>query len=450
MAQFNTIQFSYLKTKNRIDSEYYKYSDVIEEEFLRKVCKGLRLKHVSTEISERFNKNSVTQFQYNDIGNTDMHYGFVKPNIVNSSNAPGRAVFINKKDDVLISTVRPNRNANAILDASEHVQVGSNGFVNLRASFVNPNYLYAYSKTKYFINSLVRATTSSMYPAVRNRDALNTFFFKTNENFEEYVSDLVAKARELRKSSTGYFKEATELLNYALGFKNIEFKKEISYTALFSKIVGSHRLDSNHFKPKFNQLLGNIKNNFDHIHLGTTVVLNRRGVQPIYVDGGSKQVITSQHITDSHLDYDNFESTSEKHFALSPEAHVKYGDILTYTTGAYVGQTNVYLDDEPALASNHVNIIRLKGTEIDPVFVAFVMNSLVGKLQTEKHIRGSAQAELYPNDIAKFIIPILKPEIMDSISKNVKDSLDARRESKQLLEQAKHEVEQLIEQAAKN
>jgi restriction endonuclease S subunit len=127
---------------------------------------------------------------------------------------------------------------------------------------------------------------------------------------------------------------------------------------------------------------------------------------------------------------------------------VKYGDILTYTTGAYVGQTNPYLSEEPALASNHVNILRIKNPDIDPVFIALVMNSIVGKLQTEKHIRGSAQAELYPNDIAKFIIPILDYQVMVKIGDMVKQSLIASQDSKRLLEQAKSEVETLIEQAA--
>jgi hypothetical protein len=232
-----------------------------------------------------------------------------------------------------------------------------------------------------------------------------------------------------------------------LGLNNIQFKKEKSYKASFSEVTLSQRLDANHFKPKFAHLLHHIIHEFDCIHVGTSVFVNRRGVQPVYCSEGVINVVTSQHITSTHLDYDKFEKTTEIDFLKHPEAHIKQGDILTYTTGAYVGQTNVYLSAEPALASNHVNIIRLKDNDIDPVYVAFVMNSIVGKLQTEKHIRGSAQAELYPKDIAKFIIPVLPANVMSAISECVKESLIALRKSKDLLEQAKNEVESLIEQS---
>ena len=86
--------------------------------------------------------------------------------------------------------------------------------------------------------------------------------------------------------------------------------------------------------------------------------------------------------------------------------------------------------------------------DVDPAYVALVLNTLIGKTQTEKHIRGSAQAELYPNDLAKFIVPLLDKSIMTEIGDFVRDSLQALIESKKLLQQAKTEVETLIEQAA--
>ena len=52
--------------------------------------------------------------------------------------------------------------------------------------------------------------------------------------------------------------------------------------------------------------------------------------------------------------------TSTAAFAAAPEAHIQQNDLLIYTTGAYIGRTNVYLRDAPAMASNHVNMLRLR------------------------------------------------------------------------------------------
>jgi len=119
---------------------------------------------------------------------------------------------------------------------------------------------------------------------------------------------------------------------------------------------------------------------------------------------------------------------------------------LIYTTGAYIGRTNVYLDDTPAFASNHVNILRLS-PDIDHAYMAMVFQSVIGRFQTQKYVRGSAQAELYPADIDKFVVPILPSEKQQEIGNLVRESLAQQRKSARLLGQAKARVEQLIEEA---
>jgi type I restriction enzyme, S subunit len=82
--------------------------------------------------------------------------------------------------------------------------------------------------------------------------------------------------------------------------------------------------------------------------------------------------------------------------------------------------------------------------------MAMVFQSVVGQFQTQKHSRGSAQAELYPNDIDKFVVPILPFEQHTIIGDLVRESLVKQRESARLLEQAKNRVEQLIEEAVQS
>jgi hypothetical protein len=261
------------------------------------------------------------------------------------------------------------------------------------------------------------------------------------------LSARVLQAIELRKTSVILYKQATHLLEKELGLDKVNLKNRLYYSTKISNIITGKRTDSQNLQPKFENLISHLKNHFTCNLLGLMASVNRRGTQPIYDANGTKNIINSQHITSTHLKYENFEKTTSSEFGLHPEAHVQYGDILVYTTGAYVGQTNAYLQYEPALASNHVNILRLK-KDVDPAYVALVLNTLIGKTQTEKHIRGSAQAELYPNDLAKFIIPLLDKSIMTEIGDFVRDSLQVLIESKKLLEQAKSEVETLIEQAA--
>ena len=124
-------------------------------------------------------------------------------------------------------------------------------------------------------------------------------------------------------------------------------------------------------------------------------------------------------------------------------ATIERGDVLIYTTGAYVGRAAPYLSDLPALASNHVNILPLNG--IDAIYASLVLNSVIGRLQTRIHSRGSAQAELYPRDIALFQLPLAGDATVEELREQYEQAQTLRSESERLLSTAKRAVEIAIE-----
>lgn len=262
------------------------------------------------------------------------------------------------------------------------------------------------------------------------------------------IEQMILKSSSLLEQAEDSYTQAQQLLESQLGLNKLRFDKPVGYTARFSELELSHRTDAQHYQPRFTQLL-------KHLTKYTTKRVreirryNRRGIQPVYVDGGTHAVINSQHLGPKHINYDNLQKTTEHIFNLSPEAHVQPNDLLIYTTGAYIGRTNVYLDEAPAFASNHVNILRLS-PDIDHAYMAMVFQSTIGQFQTQKHSRGSTQAELYPVDIDKFVVPLLPPDKQQKIGNLVRESLTKQRESAQLLAQAKSRVEQLIEEAVQS
>lgn len=451
MAVWNEVQYSNINL-DRFDAEYFRKDFEENLDFLQKTgpCSklGVLFSYIKRGSQPKYNEKGVIRV-LRSVNVGFMNFNKTRQEYVTQqfliSNARGSV----EKNDILITSTGVGTLGRTSVWHFDKPAYCDGHITILRNGVVDPFMVTAFLNSKYGLMQFDQNYRGSsgqieIYPFDISKIVIPELLFE----YEREIGNYLRESYKLQKESKKLYSQATKLLDNALGLNDIKFENVKSYTSSFSAMIESNRLDSNHFKPKFEKLVNYIKSNFDYLHLGTSVILNRRGVQPIYITNGSKQVITSQHITATHLDYDNFEKTSDKHYLARPTAHIKYGDILTYTTGAYVGQTNVYLSSKSALASNHVNIMRLKSAEVDPVYVSFVMNSIVGKMQTEKHIRGSAQAELYPNDIAKFIIPILDTEIMDSISKMVKESLFAQRKSKELLDQAIQEVESLIEKAA--
>jgi len=89
--------------------------------------------------------------------------------------APSRAKLLIKKNDVLVSTVRPNLNAVAMITCeTTNKMVASTGFCILRSNgSLDNKYLFYFTRSKSFITKLMRAAKGASYPAVSNTDVLN-------------------------------------------------------------------------------------------------------------------------------------------------------------------------------------------------------------------------------------------------------------------------------------
>ena len=91
---------------------------------------------------------------------------------IHASEAPSRARQLVCHNDVLVSTVRPNLNAVAILSKDmTNLAVASTGYCVLRCNAnVDPRYVFYYCMSKGFINRLVKIARGASYPAVSDND----------------------------------------------------------------------------------------------------------------------------------------------------------------------------------------------------------------------------------------------------------------------------------------
>ena len=83
--------------------------------------------------------------------------------------------------------------------------------------------------------------------------------------------------------------------------------------------------------------------------------------------------------------------------------------------------------------------------EIDSEYLSLVISSIIGQMQAERDAGGSIMAHWKPEQIKNILIPILPKEIQEKIADLVKKSHEARKKSKELLEEAKRRVEEMIE-----
>jgi len=322
-------------------------------------------------------------------------------------------------------------------------------FVRIKKKIL-PGFLFAFLNTRYAQDQIKRYARPTGQYNLNLVEVGKILIPNIDILVQKSIEEDIKKSALLQEKSQSLFLQAKRLLSQELQLDQLKIPSRKWYTTNFCEVVESKRLDSNHFREVYTIMFDFLEKRFNCKKIAQIVSVNRRGLQPIYSDDGNIMVVNSKHLSQTHINYDQTEKTTIEELSKQSAAQIKYGDVLIYTTGAYIGLTNAFNSQEKALASNHVNILRLSDNTIDPNYLALVLNSIIGKLQTEKHSRGSAQLELYPADIAKFLIPIIDENMMRKIGELVRNSLTSLNQSKQLLAQAKRRVEELIEQKAIN
>ena len=144
---------------------------------------------ISSINKEKHTINSITQYIVKD--------------------APSRAQQCLKKNDILISTVRPNLKNIAILKENIPNAVASSGFCILRCN-ENCNYQYLFNviNTDKFTNDMVLKTTGSNYPAIRDKDVLEYFVpvppIELQKQFEKIVEIIDQQKLLLEQQKQNY------------------------------------------------------------------------------------------------------------------------------------------------------------------------------------------------------------------------------------------------------
>ncbi len=448
--EISVVKFSKIKNEElRIEAEHYqhKYKYLISKldtnfAYLKDlVLKPIQTGHTPSMKDPRFYGGIIKFIKTDNLRNNEIKEPF-KNYLSELGNSEIKRTEL-QEGDIITTIIGATYDviARSCIIRNSHLPANINqNIAHIRPNIrkINPEFLNIYLNSKYgkmYLEYLSRQTEQVNLNCEEVGMVRVPMFSK---NFQSQIDNVVNNAHSIKEQSKSLYLQAENLLYCNLGFNDWKPKKTSYTTKKFSEFAECGRLDAEYYQSKYDELF-EILSKVDCKKIEEIKVINYRGFQPKYVDNGKIDVINSKHILEDGLDYDNFEKTDEKSYDEAERSHVKYGDILTYTTGANIGRTQVYLSDRKAMASNHVNMLRVK--DVNPIYLALVLNSMIGRMQTERACTGSAQAEIYPSDIEKFVVPILDETIQESIATKVQDSFALKTEIKRLLNVAKEAVE---------
>jgi restriction endonuclease S subunit len=313
------------------------------------------------------------------------------------------------------------------------------------------DYLNIFLNTKYGKKQIQRVSRRAVNQANVNAEELQEFRIAILPlSIQTQISQLSTEAWKRVELSRFLYRNAENLLLEELGLRDFKPKYEISYIANLSKAFKAHRIDAEYFQPAYDEIVNHLSKNFVTEKLKDIVSLLKHGKQPYYIEGGEVPILIQKHLGSQYVNLDALNDqdtprTDREFIEKYPEYKIQSGDVLFYSVGAYLGRTNVLLTQIDAVPASFITLIRTKKNICSPMFLAVFLNSKVGQLQSGQRKSASAQQYIYPKDIGDFIIPILPDKTQQEIASLVQRSYEAKKKAKELLEEAKKKVENLIE-----
>ncbi len=290
---------------------------------------------------------------------------------VSCGEAPSRARQLVAKNDVLVSTVRPNLNGVAIVTQELDGATASTGFCVVRPNpeKLDPNYLFHWVKSETFVSEMVQQATGASYPAISDKIILGSHVPLPTIAEQRRIAVILDKVDTLRATR---WETLAQLDNLA--------------QSIFIEMFGDP--DAYEQKP--------LAAMCDLITDGTHQT-------PTYADEGVI-FLSAKNVTSGEIDWENIKFIPQSlHQELHRRLAPRLGDILLAkngTTGvAAVVDRNCVFDVYVSLA-----LLRPR-TDVLSSYLHAAINSQVCKKQFNGALKGIGVPNLHLKDIRQTTVP---------------------------------------------
>jgi len=442
----NITWVNYKFIEQRIDAQYYK-REFVENEIKLKQIKNLPLKELYTRGDYGTLPDSA---DYSEKGiylirGTDLRDLSIKEDdliLVPEEYFSDKSEV--KSEDILILI------KGATIDAEWSVSIvpkinykaifnGSIFRIRLKKEY-DPYFVTAFMSTKYFLYQKKRAISNTgIY--YNDKESIENFIIPIpSPEIQKYIGDKVRKAEELREEAKRLKKQAEEILINEIGFNNVN-KGNAKYHWIKEDIVDD-RIDSDFYDLKY-QVLIEIEKKFNCYLMEDIIVDKYTGKTPgkEYDDIKGIPLIVVKNVEENILNLDNIDRRIKDNNSFKK---TEENDLLITRVGS-VGVVSIVEENEKGLfLSDNVICLKLKEGLFNR-YIAFYLNSIYGKLMVERWTKGAVQGVINYESINKFKIPIMDNNIMKEIDLKILKWKQLLAISKQLIQEAKQDVEDLIE-----
>ena len=214
----------------RLDAEYYQLKYKNYEAAVFGASNGYTFVKNEFVPVKKSCPRTLDNYNYVEIGDIDVGTGSAFANTVATEELPDNAKIMTQKGDLLVSTVRPNRGADAILGNGDLLVSGA--FTVLREDGDYPKeVLQVLLRTSMYRDWLLRFNVGTSYPVIKDEDVLNMPIPILGDDIKQDVVAKVNESASLRRQSKQLLEYAKQAVEMA-----IEQGEDIALAWLKSKV----------------------------------------------------------------------------------------------------------------------------------------------------------------------------------------------------------------------
>ncbi|MCL5434850.1 MAG: hypothetical protein M1405_00475 [Patescibacteria group bacterium] len=448
---FSIIQKSQLGRADRIDSEFY------QPEYLEIVSKVSKIPHDTLEnISESllsFGAYSLTSFiQWKESGIPFITAEDVKEGFINLENPR----FIDEKVDEILKKSRVHENevllamSGKVGDAAVAVDIPSR--LNSNQDIVkiklkkeySPYFLAVFLNSKFGRLQVLRLPVGSVQQHIFLWQTKSLLIPNFSKEFVVRIENLYKFGLKEIKNSKTFYQQAEELLLEELGLKNAVFEDDLSYVVNFSGVQKSDRVDSDFFQPKYEELISILKKNNAKFFI--EVIENVPARFNPKLDEQYKYVELAN-INSSIGVIDGYEEVLGKEAPSRAKRILKEDDVIVSSVEGSLDKVALVAESQNGYLAS-TGFFQFRSKEILPEVLLTLAKSIIFQMQLKKHCTGTILTAVPNEALKQMYVPVLPKTSQAKIAELVRKSHEARKKSKELLEEAKRKVEEMIDSAS--
>lgn len=445
------INKSELEFSGRIDTEYYQKIFLDYQKAVKK-CSHQELSRIASFLIRPFGSSYdtstyVEKSQYRYIRGQDVKPFLLQdfsPRYMTEMDFNRLKKYALSENDILISVVGTLGNA-CIIQKDELPAIFSCKSTAIKTSGCDPFYLLCYLNSKYGKSLLLRKERGAIQKGL-NLDDLKTLIVPLfSENFEQRVRIGIEKAFKYACDAKQGYTGAEKILEEMIGFARCEATINYSIKTLNKSYGCSGRLDAEYYQPKYDDLFNELEK-LPCKKLGDVVTI-KKSIEPgteAYQDSGIPFVRVSDV---SKFEVGQPEIYLSKNVVENVETLYPQKDTILFSKDGSVGIAYKLAENKKIITSGALLHLTVKDKRtVLPDYLTLVLNSNIVQMQAERDSNGAIIQHWKPSEIENVVVPVLEMEQQKKIVELVQKSFALRKQSKQLLEDAKCAVEMAIEQ----